>query len=147
MASTVIDDMVASGAMEALDADNLDDFLGGGGVRALLFCGRQAHCRETHDVAVALRELLKEYAGDLRAGALASADDPEMHARFRVLVTPSLVLVLAGEILEVLPGVRDWADYSAACARYLGARPRGARPRGTPRARGSDTVKTEEYTA
>lgn len=140
MASTVIDDMVADGAVEALDAGNVDNFLAGGGVRALLFCGKQSHCRETHDVAVALRELLKEYAGDLQAGAVVSADDPAMHTRFRVLATPSLVLVLAGEILEVLPGVRDWADYSAACARYLGA-PRPGAPDS------SDPDKTEEYTA
>ena len=124
MDSTVIDEMVAGGAIAAVDAGHLDDFLAAPGLRALLFCGAHTHSRETHDVAVALRELLKDYAGDIRAGVVAAGDDPALHARFRVLVTPSLVLVLGGEILEVLPGVRDWADYSATFQRYLGA-PRG----------------------
>ena len=123
MDSTVLDDMVAGGVITALDAGSLDDFLAERGLRALLFCGAQTHSRETHDVAVALRELLKDYAGDIQAGVVAAGDDPALHGRFRVLVTPSLVLVLGGEILEVLPGVRDWADYSAAFQRYLG-RPR-----------------------
>ena len=121
MDSTVIDEMVAGGAIDALDADGLDDFLAARGLRTLLFCGAHTHSRETHDVAVALRELLKDYAGDLQAAVVAAGDDPALHGRFRVLVTPSLVLVLGGEILEVLPGVRDWADYSAAFQRYLGA--------------------------
>jgi hydrogenase-1 operon protein HyaE len=121
MDSKVIDEMVAGGAIDALDGVGLDDFLAGRGLRALLFCGAHTHSRETHDVAVALRELLKDYAGDLQACIVAGGDDPALHNRFRVLVTPSLVLVLGGEILEVLPGVRDWADYSAAFQRYLGA--------------------------
>ena len=41
--------------------------------------------------------------------------------RFRVLVTPSLVLLLAGATLEVIPRVRDWSDYTAAFRRYLGS--------------------------
>lgn len=121
MDSTVIDEMVAGGVIDAVDADHLDDFLAAPGLRALVFCGTHTHSRETHDVAVALRELLKDYAGDIRAGVVAAGDDPALHARFRVLVTPSLVLVLGGEILEVLPGVRDWADYTATFQRYLGA--------------------------
>lgn len=120
MASTVIDEMAASGVIEVLDAGDLDAFLAERGLRALLFCGAHTHSRETHDVAVALRELLKDYAGDVQAGVVAAGDDPALHGRFRVLVTPSLVLVLGGEILEVLPGVRDWADYSATFQRYLG---------------------------
>lgn len=134
MDSTVIDEMVAGGVIDVVDGGQLDDFLAAPGLRVLLFCGAHAHSRETHDVAVALRELLKDYAGDIRAGVVATGDDPALHGRFRVLVTPSLVLVLGGEILEVLPGVRDWADYTATFQRYLGV-PR----RHTGLVRGEDT--------
>lgn len=130
MNSAVIDDMVAGGVIDAVDADAIDSFLAASGLGALLFCGANAHSRETHDVAVALRELVKDYAGDMRAGVVAAGDDPALHTRFRVLVTPSLVLVLGGEVLEVLPGVRDWADYTATFQRYLGAPRR--RPLATP---------------
>ena len=121
MGSSVIDEMVAGGVIDALDAGHVDDFIAQPGLRALLFCGASTHSRETHDVAVALRELVKDYSGQLRAGVIAAGDDPALHTRFRVLVTPSLVLVLGGDILEVLPGVRDWADYTATLQRYLGA--------------------------
>jgi hypothetical protein len=37
--------------------------------------------------------------------------------------SPSLALVHEGVTLEVIPGVRDWADYARALQRYLGNPP------------------------
>jgi hypothetical protein len=60
---------------------------------------------------VALRELLKHYAGLAVAGHVDDLSTPALQERFRVTATPCIVFVLAGEVLEVLPRVRDWADY------------------------------------
>ena len=67
-----------------------------------------------------LREILKDYRGQLRAALVDESDSAELQPRFRVLVAPSLALVNGGETLEVIPRVRDWADYARAFKRYLG---------------------------
>jgi hydrogenase-1 operon protein HyaE len=90
----------------------------------LFFAGSNSRRNDAHDVAVALREVLKDYRDEV-AAALVTRDEAELQPRFRVSVLPSLVLVVGGEILEVLPRVRDWADYIQAFQRYLGAPQRG----------------------
>ena len=75
---------------------------------------------EGHDVAVALRELLREHAGHIRGGLLT---DASCKASLRVQVLPSIVFVAGGAVLEVVPRVRDWAEYAQCFARYLGVAP------------------------
>jgi hypothetical protein len=118
MHSPVIADMTSTGLLQIAGPDGIEDFLARPGLCLLFFAGGRQHSRETHDVAVALREMLKEYPAQLHA-ALIEHDD-QLRERFRVINTPSLVFVVGGKVQEVLPGVRDWSDYSAAFARYLG---------------------------
>jgi len=115
-----IADMLQRGLLRAVGRGDIDEFLAGDGLRVLFCAGSNSHKTDAHDVAVALREVLKDYRGDVAAGLIAG-DEPELHARFRVLVLPSLVLLLAGQVLEVVPRVRDWKDYAEAFQRYLGA--------------------------
>ena len=118
--SDAVTDMLARGLVRPLDASTADEFLAGDGLQVLFFTGGKSHMRDAHDVAVALRELLRDYRG-MVAAAMVSGDGDALLARFRVSVLPSLVLVLGGETLEILPRVRDWADYAGAFRRYLGA--------------------------
>ena len=124
VASAVLSDMLVEGLLQPVDAASIDGFLAGQGLRVLFFPGTSSHRRDAHDVAVALREILKDYRGEVEAG-LVSADEAELQPRFRILVLPSLVLLLGGEILELVPRVRDWADYVQVFQRYLGS-PGGA---------------------
>jgi hydrogenase-1 operon protein HyaE len=130
VSDTVLSDMLARGLLRPIDAASVDNFLSGQGLRVLFFPGTSSHRRDAHDVAVALREVLRDYRGGLEAG-LVSGDEAELQPRFRILVLPSLVLVLGSEILELVPGVRDWADYVRVFQRYLGS------PGGTPVAESS----------
>ncbi len=116
-----VERLEASGLVETLEPRGFDDFLTGTGLRVLFFTGGEKRRRESHDVAIALRELLKDYRGQPLAGAIIESAAEEQKGRFRIVVEPSLAIALNGEPLEVLPGVRDWADYAAAFARYLGA--------------------------
>ncbi len=120
MPETAIDDMLAEGMLKPVSADELDAFLEGDGLRVLFFSGTKAHRREAHDVAVALREFIKDYGEAFRARVIATEDEAALHPRFRVQILPSLVFILGGEALEVVPGVKDWAVYTAAFQRYLG---------------------------
>ena len=121
MDSIAIGDMLERGLLTRLGAGDIEDFLSGEGLRVLLFPGGRSQRADAHDVAVALREILRDYRGGLAAGLVAEADQEQLQARFRVLALPSLVLVLDGDTLEVIPRVRDWSDYVRAVRRYLGA--------------------------
>ncbi len=118
--SAAIADMLAQGLLEEVNAGNIAGFIAGDGLRVLFFAGPHNQRSDAHDVAVALREVLKDYRGRVTAG-LVAADEAALQPRFRVLVLPSLVLLIQGEVLEILPRVRDWSDYVEAFQRYLGA--------------------------
>ena len=116
--SPVIADMEVKGLLARVGDSDIDAFVSQPGLCLLFFAGGVSHTRETHDVAVALREILGEYPGQLHAAVVESGNSLE--ERFRVLTSPSLVFAVGGKVQEVVPGVRDWSDYSAAFARYLG---------------------------
>ncbi len=116
--------MVDDELLKPIDKNNVDGFVTGEGLHLLFFTGGKSVRRENHDVAVALRELLKDYQGLLTAGVI--VDDGALQKRFRASATPSLVFLSGGEVLEVLPRVRDWAEYATAFARYLGPVPQRA---------------------
>ncbi len=118
--SPAITDMLERGILQELDAEALEAFVAADGLNLLFFSGGQRRAREAHDVAVALREVMREYPGMVQAAILDADLEASQQERFRVLTPPSLVFIAAGSTLEVIPGVRDWADYAGAFHRYLG---------------------------
>lgn len=119
--SIAIADLLDRGMLQRVDASGVEPFLQQEGLGVLFFPGGRKQQSDAHDVAVALREILREYPGMIYAGLVEEGDAEVLQSRFRVLVSPSLVLVRGGATLEVIPRVRDWADYSRAFQRYLGA--------------------------
>lgn len=132
MNSIAITDMLERGVLQTVNTTNVDDFLDQPGLRVLFFTGPGNQHGDSHDVAVALREVLKEYPAGISAALVERADEAQLQPRFRVLVLPSLALCIGGATLEVIPGVHDWGDYTRAFRLYLGdaARPHsaGSRP-------------------
>ena len=120
MTSIAIIDMLERGVLQTVDAASVDSFLAGPGLQVVFFAGPGSQHGDSHDVAVALRELLKEYKNGLCAALVEATHEKQLQPRFRVVRLPSLALCLGGETLEVIPGVRDWGDYSRAFRRYLG---------------------------
>lgn len=119
--SPAIADMLERGMLQTLSESALEEFVSRDGLAVLFFTGGPKRFREAHDVAVALREIVREYAGNVRAAILEEGLESAQQERFRVITPPSLVFVAGGKTLEVVPGVRDWADYEIAFQRYLGA--------------------------
>ncbi len=98
-----------------VDEGNIDAFLAsaeGESAHALLFFpGHGARRRETDDVAAILPEILRSFAGRLRAAVVAADAEAGLKARFQVYVFPSLVVTRDGEPVAVAPKILDWADY------------------------------------
>jgi len=120
MTSIAITDMLERAVLQTVDAASVDSFLAGPGLRVLFFAGPGNQHGDSHDVAVALREVLKEYREGVSAALVEAADEAQLQSRCRVLTLPSLALCVGGETLEVIPGVRDWGDYVRAFRSYLG---------------------------
>ena len=118
--SPITEGLVAEGLLTPLSTANVDAFIDSEGLCVLFAAGPRSVRRESHDVAVALRELLREYGTAVRAGLISDEPEPGLAARLRVSATPCLTFAIGGEVLEALPRVRDWADYRAAFQRYLG---------------------------
>lgn len=112
--------MLERGVLQTVDAAGVDQFLDQPGLRVLFFAGSGNRHGDSHDVAVALREVLKEYGNGLGAALVDRDDEALLQPRFRVLKIPSLVLCVGGEAMEVIPGVRDWGDYIRSFRGYLG---------------------------
>lgn len=113
-----IEQMLAADQLSTVDAQSIETFCAGPELRVLLFAGLPKRSSEAQDVAVALRELMREFS--VSAALVAEHDESALQSDFRVAVLPSLVLVVDGQVLEVVPGVRDWVDYQRAFERYLG---------------------------
>ena len=124
--SPAITAMLEQGQLSELDAAALPTFVDDRGLAVLLFTGGPKRVREAHDVAVALREVLRDYPEVVRAAIMQPELEKDYQQQFRVITPPSLVFISGGKTLEVLPGVRDWADYTRAFQRYLGAPQREA---------------------
>ncbi|MEO1078687.1 MAG: hydrogenase accessory protein [Pseudomonadota bacterium] len=118
--SIAINDMLDTGLLTALDADSIGTFAAQERPQVLFFPGPKAVRREAHDVAVALREVLRDYGGGVHGGVVRDESAAALSERFRVSATPSLVLLYGNDVLEVLPRVRDWAEYAEAFQRYFG---------------------------
>ena len=102
MENPVVADMESRSMLEPVSAGTIDALVESPGLVVLFFTCGGSHHRETHDVAVALREILKAYPGKLRAARVEA--EQSLKDRFRVLTAPSLVFCVGGQVQEVLPG-------------------------------------------
>lgn len=127
MSTDAIDQIIRSGAAACVDEARIDAWAAETeGLSALLFTGRAKRRPEGHDVAVALRELARQYAGALRVGVVDDAAEDALMRRFGVVVLPSVVFFAGAAPIEKMPRIRDWGDYAAAARRYLGPPPQRA---------------------
>ena len=72
--SPALTDMLENGVLVSLDSGALEEFSRSEGLKLLFFTGGPRRVRESHDVAVALREILKSWPGAVNAGVRDWAD-------------------------------------------------------------------------
>jgi hydrogenase-1 operon protein HyaE len=110
-------------ALPTLDVAEVDAFLtsaqAAGAVPVLLFAGDAARWPEAADVAVVLPELIEAFQGRLQGAVIAPQAETALASRFDVQVYPSLVFWRGGEVLEIIPKIKDWSVYVARIAAVL----------------------------
>jgi hydrogenase-1 operon protein HyaE len=109
--------------LPTLDVADVDAFLAAadasGAVPVLLFAGDAIRWPEAADVAVVLPELIEAFQGRLLGAAIAPQAETALAPRFGVQVFPSLVLWRGGEVVEVIPKIKDWSVYVARISAVL----------------------------
>ncbi|KIZ45020.1 MULTISPECIES: hypothetical protein [Rhodopseudomonas] len=115
--------------LPTLDVAEVDAFLtsaeAAGAVPILLFSGDVQRWPEAADVAVVLPELIEAFQGRLHGAVIAPQAEAALATRFSVQVYPSLVLWGGGEVLEIIPKIKDWSVYVARISAVLD---RGGQP-------------------
>lgn len=121
MSTALIEALQTLTDVTTLDADSAEAYLADGDPRitALFFTGEPDKKKETADVAVVLRELLKSHAGRLRAGLVGPDIDALLRPRACVLMTPSLAFFAGEQHLETIPKIQDWDVYEEKLAAIL----------------------------
>ena len=104
-----------------LDVDDVDDFTAGPGLRVLFYSGEGKRSPEAQDVAVVLRELLRQHQGQVQIGVLTDMAENKTKVRHGVVVLPTVVLMRDGEKLEAIARIQDWPVYADAVARHIDA--------------------------
>jgi hydrogenase-1 operon protein HyaE len=125
--SEVFASLLAMPACESVGASEVDGFLAAVGPRVLFLTGETTQRPEASDVAVVVRELMREPdARAVRLGIVDRRDEAAVMRRLGVVVTPSVVLIRDGQVQEIIGRMRDWQAYAQAFARLLGAAPAAA---------------------
>lgn len=112
--TTVIEGLLACDDVEPVTVDSFDRYLDADwrGLTALFFTGDVAKRPESADVAVVLRELLKQYKGVLRVGVVDRKSEPRLIRQAHAVMLPSLSFFAGRAHLETIPKIQDWAVYA-----------------------------------
>ncbi|MEL6977836.1 MAG: hydrogenase [Pseudomonadota bacterium] len=109
--SPLIEALIETEHWPRLDAESVEGFIAGDGVRVLFLTGDPAKNLETNDVAVILPELARAFGGAFQPAVVDRSIEDEMRQRFEIWPTPSLIFLRGGKLIGSIPKVRDWDDY------------------------------------
>lgn len=115
----VFDDLLGLPGAGMVGQANLAEFLAAPGAAVIFFAGDSLRRMESTDVAVVLRELLRNRTG-VRLGVVDRRDEGALMQKLGVVVFPALVLIREGQVAEIIARMRDWPVYAQAFDRLLG---------------------------
>jgi hydrogenase-1 operon protein HyaE len=117
----LIDQLVAHPGTEVVRRASLQEFLGRHPRALLFFTGDLAQNPEGRDVAIVVRELLRQYSGRLALGLVDRRDETVVMAKSGVVVLPAVAFVADGRTVDVVARMRDWGAYAQAAEHLFGA--------------------------
>lgn len=115
----LIETLASHPASEVVRRSTLGDFLARNPRALLFFTGDVTQVPEGLDVAIVVRELLRQYDGRLALGLVDRRDETAVMARTGVVVLPALAFVADGATVDVVARMRDWGAYAQAAERLF----------------------------
>jgi hydrogenase-1 operon protein HyaE len=122
-AHPLIEQLVSRHGFVRVDAGSLDAFASAPGHALLAFTEDPLRFRETLDLAVIAPEIVRAFAGRLRAAVLLPTDARAVAKRYGFARWPALVVLKDGRYVGAIDGLREWDEYVAAMQRLLAAEP------------------------
>jgi hydrogenase-1 operon protein HyaE len=119
--SDLIEQLAQHPASEVVRRTTLADFLARRPRALLFFTGDLTQLREGRDVAIVVRELLRQYDGRLALGLVDRRDETAVMAKTGVVVLPAVAFVADGRTVDVVARMRDWGAYAQAAERLFAA--------------------------
>lgn len=116
---SLIEQLAAQPASEVVRRSNLQDFLERHPRALLFFTGDLAQNGEGRDVAIVVRELLRQYSGRIALGLVDRRDETAVMTKTGVVVLPAVAFVADGRTVDVVARMRDWSAYAQAAERLF----------------------------
>jgi hydrogenase-1 operon protein HyaE len=117
----LIEQLATHPASEVVRRSSLPDFLARHPRALLFFTGDLAQNPEGRDVAIVVRELMRQHAGQLALGLVDRRDETAVMAKTGVVVLPAVAFVADGRTVDVVARMRDWGAYAQAAERLFSA--------------------------
>ncbi|HET7203816.1 MAG TPA: hypothetical protein VFI92_10665 [Steroidobacteraceae bacterium] len=115
----LIEALAAHPASEVVRRATLQEFLARHPRALLFFTGDVAQRPEGLDVAIVVRELLKQYDGRLALGLVDRRDETALMSKTGVVVLPAVAFVADGRTVDVVARMRDWNSFAQAAGRLF----------------------------
>lgn len=119
MRAPAVTDLLADPRTVAVAIGELDAFVAGPGVRLAVLTGTPGRRPASHDLAVVVREFLRDPRRELRVAVVEGEWNAEAKQRWGVRIEPSLLIARDGAVLEVVAGIRDWSVYAERVGRLF----------------------------
>lgn len=116
---TLIEQLASHPASEVVRRSSLQDFLARHPRAVLFFTGDLSQNPEGRDVAIVVRELLRQYTDRIALGLVDRRDETAVMARTGVVVLPAVAFVADGRTVDVVARMRDWGAYAQAAERLF----------------------------
>ncbi|HET9269054.1 MAG TPA: hypothetical protein VFO31_12860 [Vicinamibacterales bacterium] len=116
---SLIEQLASQPASEVVRRSSLQDFLARHPRALLFFTGNLAQNTEGRDVAIVVRELLRQYTGRIALGLVDRRDETAVMAKTGVVVLPAVAFVADGRTVDVVARMRDWSAYARAAERLF----------------------------
>ena len=119
----LVEQMFSRHGCTRVDADGIETFLARPGHALLVFTEDPMRYKETLDLAVIVPQLQRAFPGRFVTGVLLPEAARQVQRRYGFNRWPALVMLMDGQYVGVIDGLRNWDEYLEELQALLSAAP------------------------
>ena len=119
----LVEQMFSRHGCTRVDADGIETFLARSGHALLVFTEDPMRYKETLDLAVIVPQLQRAFPGRFLTGVLLPDAARQVQRRYGFNRWPALVMLMDGQYVGVIDGLRNWDEYLEELQALLSAAP------------------------